>query len=44
MEAMKLETVVTAPRDGTVLAVLVSSGTQVGPGTGLVVLAPASGA
>jgi urea carboxylase len=39
LEAMKLETVVTAPRDGEVADVLVTPGTQVAPGSPLVVLA-----
>jgi urea carboxylase len=39
LEAMKLETVVTAPRDGTVADILVSPGSQVAPGSPLVVLA-----
>ncbi len=38
LEAMKLETVVTAPRAGTVVTVLVVPGSQVGPGVPLVVL------
>ncbi len=40
LEAMKLETVVTAPMSGHVLDVLVDAGSQVDPGTALVVLAP----
>jgi urea carboxylase len=40
LEAMKLETAVTAPQDATVLRVLVNSGMQVGPGTALVLLSP----
>ncbi|MEV8517105.1 5-oxoprolinase/urea amidolyase family protein [Dactylosporangium sp. NPDC051484] len=39
LEAMKLESVVTAPRDGTVIDILVTPGTQVAPGSPLVVLA-----
>ena len=39
LEAMKLETVVTAPIDGVVLRVPVTSGMQVSPGMTLVVLA-----
>ncbi|GIF22921.1 urea carboxylase [Actinoplanes tereljensis] len=39
LEAMKLETVVTAPRAGLVADILVSPGTQVAPGNPLVVLA-----
>jgi urea carboxylase len=40
LEAMKLETVVTAPQDGSVADVLVTPGTQVAPGSPLVVLSP----
>ncbi len=40
LEAMKLETVLAAPLDGEVLEVLVSPGSQVDPGTQLVVIAP----
>jgi len=39
LEAMKLETVITAPQDGEVAAVLVSPGSQVAPGSPLLVLA-----
>ncbi|MGI5174878.1 5-oxoprolinase/urea amidolyase family protein [Dactylosporangium sp. CA-152071] len=39
LEAMKLESVVTAPRDGTVTDILVTPGAQVAPGSPLVVLA-----
>ncbi|BCJ47314.1 urea carboxylase [Actinoplanes ianthinogenes] len=39
LEAMKLETVVTAPRDATVTDILVTPGAQVAPGSPLVVLA-----
>ncbi|GAA0525745.1 urea carboxylase [Paractinoplanes ferrugineus] len=39
LEAMKLETVVTAPRAGLVTDILVSAGAQVAPGNPLVVLA-----
>ncbi len=42
LEAMKLESVVSAPVDGVVAQVLVAPGSQVGPGSPLVVLAPAS--
>ncbi|KUI24635.1 urea carboxylase [Mycobacterium sp. IS-1742] len=38
LEAMKMETVVTAPADGVVTHVLVEAGNQVDPGTPLVVL------
>jgi urea carboxylase len=40
LEAMKLESVQTAPHDGVVLEVVVVPGSQVGPGSPLVVLAP----
>jgi urea carboxylase len=40
LEAMKLETVLTAPADGVVTHVLVNTGSQVSPGDVLVVLAP----
>ncbi|GGN51950.1 urea carboxylase [Actinoplanes campanulatus] len=39
LEAMKLETVVNAPRDGTVTDILVTPGAQVAPGSPLVVIA-----
>ncbi|MBV1851284.1 urea carboxylase [Catellatospora tritici] len=39
LEAMKLETVVVAPRDGRVTDILVTPGSQVAPGSPLVVLA-----
>ncbi|MFI5915083.1 5-oxoprolinase/urea amidolyase family protein [Dactylosporangium sp. NPDC051541] len=39
LEAMKLESVVTAPRDGTITDILVAPGAQVAPGSPLVVLA-----
>ena len=38
LEAMKLETVLTAPRDATIADILVSPGAQVAPGSPLVVL------
>jgi urea carboxylase len=38
LEAMKMETVVTAPADGVVTHVLVEAGHQVDPGTPLVVV------
>ena len=38
LEAMKMETVVTAPADGIVTHVLVEAGHQVDPGTPLVVV------
>ena len=41
LEAMKMETVVTAPADGVVTKVLVEAGHQVDPGTPLVVVGPA---
>jgi urea carboxylase len=40
LEAMKMETVVTAPADGVVTHVLVEAGNQVDPGTPLVVVGP----
>lgn len=40
LEAMKMETVLTAPVDGVVTRVLVEAGNQVDPGTPLVVVAP----
>jgi urea carboxylase len=40
LEAMKMETVVTAPSDGVVTQVLVEAGHQVDPGTALVVVGP----
>jgi urea carboxylase len=40
LEAMKLESVLSAPHDAVVTDVLVVPGSQVGPGTPLVVLAP----
>ncbi|MCV7100527.1 urea carboxylase [Mycobacterium palustre] len=40
LEAMKMETVVTAPADGVVTRVLVEAGNQVDPGTPLVVVGP----
>ncbi|TDB77571.1 urea carboxylase [Micromonospora sp. KC723] len=39
LEAMKLETVITAPRDGEVADILVTPGSQVAPGSPLLVLA-----
>ncbi|BCI52492.1 urea carboxylase [Mycolicibacterium litorale] len=44
LEAMKMETVVTAPADGVVTHVLVEAGNQVEPGTPLVVLGGGRGA
>jgi urea carboxylase len=41
LEAMKMETVLTAPADGTVTRVLVAAGNQVDPGAPLVVVGPA---
>jgi len=38
LEAMKMETVLTAPTDGVVTRVLVQAGHQVDPGTPLVVV------
>ena len=43
LEAMKLESVLSAPRGGVVEQVLVVPGSQVGPGTPLVVLSPGPG-
>jgi urea carboxylase len=40
LEAMKMETVLTAPADGVVTRVLVEAGNQVDPGTPLVVVGP----
>ncbi|MDX1889054.1 urea carboxylase [Mycolicibacterium sp. 050158] len=40
LEAMKMETVLTAPADGVVTHVLVEAGNQVDPGTPLVVVGP----
>ncbi|BBY29148.1 urea carboxylase [Mycolicibacterium sediminis] len=40
LEAMKMETVLTAPADGTVARVLVRAGNQVDPGAPLVVVGP----
>ncbi len=40
LEAMKMETVVTAPADGVVTHVLVEAGNQVDPGTTLLVVGP----
>jgi urea carboxylase len=40
LEAMKLETVLRAPVDGTVVAVLAGPGTQVAPGSPIAVIAP----
>jgi urea carboxylase len=40
LEAMKMETVMTAPSDGVVTRVLVQAGNQVEPGTPLVVVGP----
>ena len=40
LEAMKMETVMTAPSDGIVTHVLVAAGNQVDPGTPLVVVGP----
>ena len=40
LEAMKMETVLTAPSDGVVTRVLVEAGNQVDPGTPLVVVGP----
>ena len=40
LEAMKMETVMTAPSDGVVTHVLVEAGNQVDPGTALVVVGP----
>jgi urea carboxylase len=40
LEAMKMETVMTAPSDGVVTHVLVEAGNQVDPGTPLVVVGP----
>ncbi|GAA0493136.1 hypothetical protein Ade02nite_69990 [Paractinoplanes deccanensis] len=44
LEAMKLETVITAPRDGEVADILVTPGSQVAPGSPLLVLAGEAGA
>lgn len=44
LEAMKMETYVTAPRDGVVAAVLAQPGVQVAPGDALIVLGPRGGA
>jgi urea carboxylase len=38
LEAMKMETVLTAPSDGVVTRVLVEAGNQVDPGTALVIV------
>jgi urea carboxylase len=40
LEAMKLETVLLAPCDGEILAVLAGAGTQVAPGDALIILNP----
>jgi urea carboxylase len=44
LEAMKMETVLTAPSDGVVTHVLVQAGNQVDPGTPLVVVGPGGSA
>jgi urea carboxylase len=43
LEAMKMETVMTAPSDGVVTHVLVEAGNQVDPGAPLVVVGPSGG-